>query len=101
MTGGEQEFEDLDLLHLVAQGMTDEQIARRLGISVSTLQRRLRTAAERLGASSRINLALRAAREAVLAALRPFVGDDLNPSASAEGTEPDDREQDQQRKDQP
>lgn len=65
--------------------MTDEQIAREIGISVSTLKRRLRTLADAMGATSRTNLVARALRSAVLDAFRPFVGDELNRSLGAKG----------------
>jgi DNA-binding CsgD family transcriptional regulator len=51
-----------DLLRLVAQGLTRETIARRLGVSVRTVQRRLAAIQNRTGAGSLPELAVQLAQ---------------------------------------
>ncbi|WP_419998789.1 TrmB family transcriptional regulator [Streptomyces boninensis] len=53
--------EELRLLHLLATGMPDQAIAKHLGLSHRTLQRRLQLLLNRLGATSRFQAGLRAA----------------------------------------
>lgn len=53
--------EQLQIIELVAKGWTDQRIANHLGISLSTVQRRLRAAAEIFNARSRVGVAMRAA----------------------------------------
>ena len=50
------------VLALVVRGWTDDKIARSLDISVSTVKRRLAVAREALGARSRVEVAVAAAR---------------------------------------
>jgi DNA-binding CsgD family transcriptional regulator/sugar-specific transcriptional regulator TrmB len=51
-----------DLINLLATGMKDETIARQLGISSRTLRRRISQAQDQLGATSRFQAGLQAAR---------------------------------------
>jgi DNA-binding CsgD family transcriptional regulator/sugar-specific transcriptional regulator TrmB len=51
-----------DLINLLASGMKDEAIARQLGISGRTLRRRISQVEEQLGATSRFQAGLQAAR---------------------------------------
>ncbi len=51
-----------DLLALLATGATDESIARQLGLSVRTVQRRMRRLEDLLGARTRFQAGLQAAR---------------------------------------
>ena len=55
--------EELAVLHLVVEGMTDAAIARRLGVSPITVRRRMRRLRERLGASTRLQAAVRAVQK--------------------------------------
>ncbi|MFJ8027073.1 helix-turn-helix domain-containing protein [Streptomyces sp. NPDC096311] len=50
------------LIRLLAAGMKDEAVARHLGVSLRTLRRRVSELQERLGAASRFQLGVRAAR---------------------------------------
>lgn len=54
--------EQLDVIRLAGRDWTDQRIADELGVSLSTVQRRLRAAADALGTSSRVGTVLRAAR---------------------------------------
>ena len=54
--------DDQQLLSLMASGVTDAMIARRLGISPRTLQRRIHDLMERVGAGNRCQVGLWAAR---------------------------------------
>jgi DNA-binding NarL/FixJ family response regulator len=51
--------EEVELVSLVGRGWTDERIARALGISRTTVQRRLRSASNKVGAYSRVTLVVR------------------------------------------
>jgi DNA-binding CsgD family transcriptional regulator len=51
-----------DLINLLATGMKDETIARQLGISSRTLRRRISQAQDQLGATSRFQAGIQAAR---------------------------------------
>lgn len=53
---------DVHLLQLLAAGLKDETIARHLGVSERTLRRRITTLIERLGAASRFQAGIQAAR---------------------------------------
>lgn len=53
---------DVRLLRLLARGRTVSAVARELGVSRSTVQRRTARLRERLGAESLVDLALAAAR---------------------------------------
>lgn len=55
--------DDARLLALLTTGLTDQVMARQLGISHRTFQRRLRDLMSRLGATTRFQLGLRAARQ--------------------------------------
>ena len=52
--------EQIHIIELVAHGWTDQRIAHELGISVSSVQRRLRAAAGVLGTESRVGIAVTA-----------------------------------------
>ncbi|GAA2108450.1 helix-turn-helix transcriptional regulator [Actinomadura alba] len=54
---------DADILTLMAAGMKDDAIARQLGVSPRTLQRRLHDLLDRLGARTRFQAGLIAARK--------------------------------------
>ena len=54
--------EELDILELLAQGYTDEVVARRLGLARRTYRRRLRSVMDRLGARSRFQVGVLAVR---------------------------------------
>ncbi len=56
---------DLELLQLLAAGLKDEAIARHLGVSERTLRRRVTTLIDRLGAASRFQAGIQAARRGV------------------------------------
>ena len=49
---------ELDVLRLVAEGMANKQIARRLGISERTVKAHLTSVFQRLGVSDRVQAAL-------------------------------------------
>ncbi|MEU0093165.1 LuxR C-terminal-related transcriptional regulator [Kribbella sp. NPDC006257] len=51
-----------DLINLLATGMKDETIARQLGISSRTLRRRISQVQDQLGATSRFQAGIQAAR---------------------------------------
>lgn len=57
---------DTDLLTLLAAGLKDDAIAHQLGVSQSTVQRRLRRTMDALGARSRVQVVLQAARRGLL-----------------------------------
>ena len=56
------EHEDRRLLTLLAAGLTDEALARQLGVSTRTVQRRLAELSRRAGAESRFQLGAEAVR---------------------------------------
>ncbi len=58
--------ETVAVLGLLADGHTTDRVARKLGVSERTVRRRLRTAAERLGAESTIETVVRAVRCGVI-----------------------------------
>lgn len=60
------EPEVVDVLVLLAEGHTTERVGRQLGYSERTVRRRLRTAAERLGAESTIETIVRAVRHGLI-----------------------------------
>ncbi|MFD4603546.1 LuxR family transcriptional regulator [Streptomyces sp. NPDC058464] len=60
--GGELSEDEQTLTRLLAAGMKDEAVARHLGVSLRTLRRRVSDLQERLGATSRFQLGLRAAQ---------------------------------------
>jgi len=53
---------DLDLLRLLSRGLTNEAIARELGISDRTLRRRARDICDRLGVDTPIEAVVHAVR---------------------------------------
>jgi DNA-binding NarL/FixJ family response regulator len=52
---------ELETVRLVAQGMSNKEIARHLGVSVATVRTHLNKAYDKLGSDSRVELALLAA----------------------------------------
>lgn len=56
----------VEVLALLAEGHTIDGIARRLDISERTVRRRLRTAADVMGAGSTIEAVVRAVRSGVI-----------------------------------
>lgn len=54
--------DELRLIHLLASGVTDEVAAARLGWTDRTLRRRLRSAMDKLGATSRLQAGVLAER---------------------------------------
>jgi len=58
--------EEMQILRLVAEGWTDKHIARELRLSRTTVHRRLHRAGKLLGATSRINLVLRAVEAGII-----------------------------------
>ncbi|MFG7942502.1 helix-turn-helix transcriptional regulator [Streptomyces cacaoi] len=58
---GGPDAEEARLLALLTTGMTDQVMARQLGVSYRTFQRRLHGLMERLGATTRFQLGMRAA----------------------------------------
>ena len=52
---------EIEILHLVASGLGNQQIARELGVAVSTVRTHLNSLYEKLGMKSRVELALFAA----------------------------------------
>ncbi|GHG29999.1 MULTISPECIES: LuxR C-terminal-related transcriptional regulator [Streptomyces] len=54
---------ELELLRLLASGMTDEAAGKRLGVSLRTVRRQMAALMERLHATSRFEAGLKAARE--------------------------------------
>lgn len=54
--------EDVRILALLAEGMTTDVIARRVGLSERTVRRRLRTVADDLGVDSSIEVVVHAVR---------------------------------------
>lgn len=62
------------IIELVASGLTDAEVSRELGISVSTMQRRLREAARAVAATSRVNLVVRALELRLAQVFRQFEG---------------------------
>lgn len=54
--------EDVRILALLAEGLTTDLIARRVGVSERTVRRRLRTLADDLGVDSSIEVVVAAVR---------------------------------------
>ena len=57
---------ELEIIAVAAEGLTTEEIANRLYISVSTVKAHLRSAQERVGARNRVHLAVLAERAGLL-----------------------------------
>lgn len=60
--------EDAELLGYAAVGYTDEAVARKLGVNTRTVERRMRRVMDILGARTRFQAGLQAARKGVLGA---------------------------------
>lgn len=60
------EAEDVEILGLLAQGLTAEGAARRVGLSDRTVRRRLRAMADDLGVDTTIEIVVHAVRAGVL-----------------------------------
>jgi DNA-binding NarL/FixJ family response regulator len=58
--------DDLELLRLLAAGLTTETVARRQGVSQRTLRRRLRSLADELGVDSTIEVVVQAVRDRLI-----------------------------------
>ena len=56
-------FRELSVLHLVAEGLGDKEIAKRIGVSIFTVNKHVAKILEKMGAASRTEAAVRAARE--------------------------------------
>jgi DNA-binding CsgD family transcriptional regulator/PAS domain-containing protein len=56
-------FRELSVLHLVVDGLGDKEIAKRLGVSIFTVNKHVAKVLEKMNASSRTEAAVRAARE--------------------------------------
>lgn len=54
--------EELEVMRLVIEGLTDQAIAHRLRVAVITVRRRIRSFRERVGADTRLQAAVIAAR---------------------------------------
>ena len=54
--------DELALLRLLSRGLTDEVVAQKLGLTGRTLRRRLRSAMDKLDASSRFEAGFKLAR---------------------------------------
>ncbi len=54
--------DELALLRLLSRGLTDEVVAQKLGLTGRTLRRRLRSAMDKLEASSRFEAGFKLAR---------------------------------------
>ncbi|MCR1784291.1 LuxR C-terminal-related transcriptional regulator [Nocardioides carbamazepini] len=57
---------DLEILSLLARGLTIDAIARRIGVSDRTVRRRLRTVADELGVDSSIEAVVHAVRTGLI-----------------------------------
>jgi DNA-binding CsgD family transcriptional regulator len=66
--------DDTQLLGLAAAGLTDHAVARRLGVAQRTVERRMRRIMDRLGARTRFQAGLAAARRGVLPIQLPGQG---------------------------
>ena len=58
--------EEIQVMTLIVSGLTDQAIARRLGVSVITVRRRATRFRHRMGASTRIEAAVIAAKRGIL-----------------------------------
>ncbi|MCY0934868.1 helix-turn-helix domain-containing protein [Streptomyces sp. H34-S4] len=65
-TGSKPNAGELELLRLLASGMTDEAAGKRLGVSLRTVRRQMSALMERLNASSRFEAGLKAAQQSWL-----------------------------------
>ncbi|MDQ6522621.1 LuxR C-terminal-related transcriptional regulator [Nocardioides sp. LHD-245] len=57
---------DLEILSLLARGLTIDAIGRRIGVSDRTVRRRLRTVADELGVDSSIEVVVHAVRTGLI-----------------------------------
>lgn len=62
---------ELEVLNLVVDGLRDQEIADRLGIALGTVRAHLTAVREKLGARSRVDVAVRALRGGIVA-LKPL-----------------------------
>jgi DNA-binding CsgD family transcriptional regulator len=62
---------ELEVLNLVVDGLRDQEIADRLGIALGTVRNHLTGARGKLGARSRVDVAVRALRSGIVA-LKPL-----------------------------
>lgn len=53
---------ELEVMRLIAEGLKDDAVARRLGVSEVTVRRRIRRFRARVGATSRVQAAVEACR---------------------------------------
>ena len=58
--------DDLELLRLLAEGLTTGTVARRQGVSERTLRRRLRSLADEIGVDSTIEVVVQAVRDRLI-----------------------------------
>lgn len=63
---GRDKTDDSELLHLLAQGLTDKAISRMLGLSARTVQRRVAEISGSLGVSGRFQLGVEAHRRGLV-----------------------------------
>ena len=59
-------FRELTVLHLVAAGRADKEIARELGISFHTASRHVKNIMSKMNATSRTDAGVRAVREQLI-----------------------------------
>ena len=64
---------ELDVLRLVTEGLSDQEIALRLGISSNTASRHLASIREKMGTRSRTETAVRAIRQGLVSLLASVV----------------------------
>ena len=76
MTNASLPAEQIAVIELVARGWTDQRIADHLGVSVSTVRRRLRGAADHLGVHSRAAVAAAATRIGAIQKKEPHERDE-------------------------
>ncbi|GAA1589565.1 hypothetical protein GCM10009804_52240 [Kribbella hippodromi] len=67
LSGGPLSSEDQQLLSLAAAGLTDQAIARRLGVAQRTVERRMQRILRSLDATTRFQAGLRAGQQGLLA----------------------------------
>lgn len=67
---------ELEAVRLVVEGLSNQQIAERLGVSSRTIHAHLSSAMNKTGTSTRTQLAVYALRTGLVPLLAPEVGDD-------------------------
>jgi two-component system, NarL family, response regulator LiaR len=65
-SGSELTARELDVLRLVVEGKTNDQIGVNLGISVKTVENHLHTIFQKMNVISRVEAAVRAVRESIV-----------------------------------